>query len=275
MAFFTSTSSSHGAPAWIQHVFNRDLASLRSSIDAAVTEYESVRRNMVANGRTINARIAEIEATLSAQMDEQDAEFADMRAAEERDVSEIEAKRDEDLLFAREMHRTARRLMQREFDRENDATRHTISGLRSELQFVRQLPCLAVHEPDLRRGMGGGGGSSNNNNNNNNVQDGSNDDDDSSSEVFNEGRCPICTRPFSPPRRNIFACKNGHSFCSECNANPALKNCPMCRLDLANHPPIRNRLAEQLIRRCYGDDGAGVATVRARPAAFNALKREE
>ena len=47
MAFFTSTSSGNGAPAWIQHVFNRDLAALRSSIDAAVTEYESVRRKVL------------------------------------------------------------------------------------------------------------------------------------------------------------------------------------------------------------------------------------
>ena len=46
MAFFTSTPSGNGAPAWIQHVFNRDLAALRSSIDAAVTEYESVRRKV-------------------------------------------------------------------------------------------------------------------------------------------------------------------------------------------------------------------------------------
>ena len=100
-----------------------------------------------------------------------------------------------------------------------------------------------------------------------------NDDDDS--EVSVDGCCPICTRPYSPPRRNIFACRNGHSFCSECNANPALNHCPMCRLDLVNNPPIRNRLAEQLIRRCYGVDGGEVATVRARPAAINALKREE
>ena len=256
MAFFTSTASSNGAPAWIQHVFNRDLAALRSSIDAAVTEYESVRRNMVANGRTINARIAEAEVTLERQMAEQDAEFADMRAAEERDVSEIEARRDDDLLFSREMHRTARTLMQREFDRENDAMRHTISSLTSELQFVQQLPCLAVVEPDRRRG--GGGASSSSSRNNVEDEDGDNDD----CEVSVDGCCPVCTRAYSPPRRNIFACRNGHSFCSECNANPALNHCPMCRIDLVNNPPIRNRLAEQLIR------------LRP-PAAVNALKREE
>ena len=256
MAFFTSTASSNGAPAWIQHVFNRDLAALRSSIDAAVTEYESVRRNMVANGRTINARIAEAEVTLERQMAEQDAEFADMRAAEERDVSEIEARRDDDLLFSREMHRTARTLMQREFDRENDAMRHTISSLTSELQFVQQLPCLAVVEPDRRRG--GGGASSSSSRNNVEDEDGDNDD----CEVSVDGCCPVCTRAYSPPRRNIFACRNGHSFCSECNANPALNHCPMCRIELVNNPPIRNRLAEQLIR------------LRP-PAAVNALKREE
>ena len=257
MAFFTSTASSNGAPAWIQHVFNRDLAALRSSIDAAVTEYESVRRNMVANGRTINARIAEAEVTLERQMAEQDAEFADMRAAEERDVSEIEARRDDDLLFSREMHRTARTMMQREFDRENDAMRHTISNLTSELQFVQQLPCLAVVEPDHRRG---GGGASSSSSSRNNVEDEDGDNDDC--EVSVDGCCPVCTRAYSPPRRNIFACRNGHSFCSECNANPALNHCPMCRHDLVNNPPIRNRLAEQLIR------------LRP-PAAVNALKREE
>ena len=88
-------------------------------------------------------------------MVEQDAEFADMRAVEERDVRDIEAKRDEELVFTREMHRTARRLMQREFDRENDATRRTLSSLASELQFVQSLPCLAVVQPDLRREVGG------------------------------------------------------------------------------------------------------------------------
>lgn len=263
MAFFTSTATSNGAPAWIQHVFNRDLGALRSSIDAAVTEYESVRRNMVANGSTIHARIAEAEAALSAQRADQDAEFADMRSAEERDVSDIEARRnalEEEMVFARGIHSTARAVMQREFDRDNGASRHTISSLKSELQFVQQLPCLAVLEPGRCRG-------------NNNVEDEGNDDDDS--EVSVDGCCPICTRPYSPPRRNIFACRNGHSFCSECNANPALNHCPMCRLDLVNNPPIRNRLAEQLIRRCYGVDGGEVATVRARPAAINALKREE
>ena len=271
MAFFTSTATSNGAPAWIQHVFNRDLGALRSSIDAAVTEYESVRRNMVANGSTINARIAEAEAALRTQMEEQDAEFADMRAAEERDVSEIEAKRsalDGELLLAREMHRTARRLMQREFDRENDATRHTISSLTNELQFVQQLPCLAVVEPNLRREGGRGGDSRRSSN----VEEGGNDDD---CDVSVDGCCPICTRPYSPPGRNIFACRNGHSFCSECNANPALNHCPMCRLNLVNNPPIRNRLAEQLVRRCFGHDTTGAAANRTRTAGSNALKREE
>ena len=146
--------------------------------------------------------------------------------------------------------------MQREFDRENDAMRHTISSLTSELQFVQQLPCLAVVEPDRRRG--GGGASSSRGRNNVEDEDGDNDD----CEVSVDGCCPVCTRAYSPPRRNIFACRNGHSFCSECNANPALNHCPMCRIDLVNNPPIRNRLAEQLIR------------LRP-PAAVNALKREE
>lgn len=93
MAFFTSSASSTGAPpAWIQHVFNRDLAALRSSIDLCVTEYESVRRNMMANGDTISRRIAEAEAQLSVQRAEQAAEFADLRAAEASDVRDVEAR---------------------------------------------------------------------------------------------------------------------------------------------------------------------------------------
>ena len=201
---------------------------------------------------------------MTLQIVEQDAEFADMRADEEREVREIEAKREEELVFTREMHRTARRVMQREFDRENDATRCTLSGLASELQFVQSLPCLAVVQPDLRREVGGAGGGRRSRN----AEDGGSDDADDTA-VSADGCCPICTRPYAPPRRNIFACRNGHSFCSECNANPLLNQCPMCRIDLVNNPPIRNRLAEQLIRRCCGH------TVGARAAASNANKREE
>ena len=203
-------------------------------------------------------------------MVDQDAEFADMRAVEERDVQDIEAKRDEELVFTREMHRTARRLMQREFDRENDATRRTLSSLTSELQFVQSLPCLAVVQPDLRREVGGADGGRRSRN----AGDGGSDDADDGA-VSADGCCPICTRPYAPPRRNIFACRNGHSFCSECNANPLLNQCPMCRINLVNNPPIRNRLAEQLIRRCCGYNAGGRGEVGARAAASYADKREE
>ena len=151
------------------------------------------------------------------------------------------------------MHWTVREILHRDFEKENAAARNTISRLEGELHFLQQLPCLTVIEPSRDLGKDGGG------------DDDSGDDDDDDVIVC----CIICTRPYSPPRRNIFVCRNGHSFCSDCNANPSLHRCPMCRLDLGTNPPIRNRLAEQLIRR-YGQEAATVSAQQP-----EAVEREE
>ena len=61
--------------------------------------------------------------------------------------------------------------------------------------------------------------------------------------LLEEMECPICLISMTPPKM-IFACTNAHLFCQNCKI-PALKTCPKCREDFANHPPSRCKLAER------------------------------
>ncbi len=54
-------------------------------------------------------------------------------------------------------------------------------------------------------------------------------------------KCPIC---FEIPEEKVYQCKNGHTFC--CNCNKQLKACPQCRVVLGSER-IRNRTLEHIL----------------------------
>ena len=58
--------------------------------------------------------------------------------------------------------------------------------------------------------------------------------------------CPMCMEEMKPPKK-IFQCSNGHSFCDQCKDNPALRSCPICRVQFTGSNVTRNILAETLV----------------------------
>jgi len=54
--------------------------------------------------------------------------------------------------------------------------------------------------------------------------------------------CPVC---IELPKTPVYQCSNGHLICNSCH--PKVKNCPMCRVYLNQHKPLRNLTAEQFL----------------------------
>jgi len=54
--------------------------------------------------------------------------------------------------------------------------------------------------------------------------------------------CPVC---IELPKTPIYQCNNGHLICNSCH--PKVKNCPMCRVYLNQHKPLRNLTAEHIL----------------------------
>jgi len=66
-------------------------------------------------------------------------------------------------------------------------------------------------------------------------------------DAVSELECSIClTVP--KPDVHVYSCLEQHLICNECKPNNLTK-CPVCRQCFTKNPPLRNRLAEKIIRR--------------------------
>jgi len=54
--------------------------------------------------------------------------------------------------------------------------------------------------------------------------------------------CPVC---IELPKTPVYQCSNGHLVCNSCYSK--ISNCPICRVYLNQHKPLRNLTAEQFL----------------------------
>jgi len=61
-------------------------------------------------------------------------------------------------------------------------------------------------------------------------------------EAWKELECPVCLNEMKPPTR-IWQCSQGHPLCAPCRKNPAITQCPTCRMGFVGRNTALEKIA--------------------------------